>query len=173
MNASATTPPAPDEREKLTWEMNGRACRDLAQQIADDGFVPDIILGIARGGLIPAGAIAYALDCKLMISLNVAFYTGIGETLAEPVMLPSLLESSGLHDQKVLVVDDVADSGKTLALVDDFCEHQGRVAEVRNAVIYQKPHTITTPDYCWRTTAKWIDFPWSVEPPVTGAAEKP
>lgn len=124
MNASATTPPAPDEREKLTWEMNGRACRDLAQQIADDGFVPDIILGIARGGLIPAGAIAYALDCKLMISLNVAFYTGIGETLAEPVMLPSLLESSGLHDQKVLVVDDVADSGKTLALVDDFCEHQ-------------------------------------------------
>ncbi|MGC4932382.1 phosphoribosyltransferase [Gordonia sp. DT30] len=167
------TTPAPAARETLTWEMNGRACRDLAQQVADDGFVPDIILGIARGGLIPAGAIAYALDCKLMISLNVTFYTGIGETLAEPVMLPSLLESSGLRDQKVLVVDDVADSGKTLALVDDFCRQQGRVAEVRNAVIYQKPHTITRPDYCWRTTARWIDFPWSVEPPVTGSVEKP
>ncbi|GAB89950.1 phosphoribosyltransferase [Gordonia rhizosphera] len=157
--------PASD-REILTWELNGTACRTLAQMVADDGFVPDIILGIARGGLIPAGAMAYALDCKLLISLNVEFYTGIGETLTEPVLLPSLLESSGLTDQRVLVVDDVADSGKTLKLVNDYCEQQGRVAEVRNAVLYQKPHTITRPDYCWRTTDKWINFPWSAEGPV-------
>ena len=155
-----------DEREILTWELNGVACRDLARMVADDGFRPDIILGIARGGLIPAGAMAYALDCKILISLNVEFYTGVGETLAEPVLLPSLLESSGLTDQRVLVVDDVADTGKTLELVDEYCEQQGRVAEVRNAVIYQKPHTITRPDYCWRTTDKWINFPWSVDGPV-------
>jgi hypoxanthine phosphoribosyltransferase len=154
------------EREILTWELNGVACRELAQQVADDNFVPDIILGIARGGLIPAGSIAYALDCKLMISLNVEFYTGVGETLSEPVMLPSLLESSGLTDQRVLVVDDVADTGKTLKLVNDFCEEQGRVAEVRNAVLYTKPHTITSPDYTWRTTDKWIDFPWSAQGPI-------
>ncbi|TYQ10410.1 UNVERIFIED_ORG: hypothetical protein L601_002400000090 [Gordonia westfalica J30] len=153
-------------REILTWELNGVACRELAQQVVDDGFAPDIILGIARGGLIPAGAIAYALDCKLMISLNVEFYTGVGETLSEPVMLPSLLESSGLTDQRVLVVDDVADTGKTLKLVNDFCEEQGRVAEVRNAVLYKKPYTITVPDYTWRTTDKWINFPWSVEGPI-------
>ncbi|WGJ84687.1 phosphoribosyltransferase [Gordonia sp. SMJS1] len=152
------TIPSP-EREVLTWELNGVACRELAEQVAADAFVPDIILGIARGGLIPAGALAYALDCKLMISLNVEFYTGVGETLSEPVMLPSLLESSGLTDQRVLVVDDVADTGKTLKLVNDFCQEQGRVAEVRNAVLYKKPHTITIPDYSWRTTDKWIDFP--------------
>ena len=156
-----------DEREILTWEVTGVACRELGRMILADGFRPDIILGIARGGLIPAGAIAYAMDCKLMISLNVEFYTGVGERLTEPVMLPSLLESSGLVDQRVLVVDDVADSGKTLRLVDEYCEHQGRVAEVRNAVIYRKPHTITEPDYCWRTTDKWIDFPWSAQGPVT------
>ena len=149
------TTPSP-EREVLTWELNGIACRELAEQVAADAFVPDIILGIARGGLIPAGALAYALDCKLMISLNVEFYTGVGETLSEPVMLPSLLESSGLTDQRVLVVDDVADTGK----------EQGRVAEVRNAVLYKKPHTITIPDYSWRTTDKWIDFPWSVHGPI-------
>ncbi len=159
------TTPSP-EREVLTWELNGIACRELAEQVAADAFVPDIILGIARGGLIPAGALAYALDCKLMISLNVEFYTGVGETLSEPVMLPSLLESSGLTDQRVLVVDDVADTGKTLKLVNDFCQEQGRVAEVRNAVLYKKPHTITIPDYSWRTTDKWIDFPWSVHGPI-------
>ncbi|MCD2146748.1 phosphoribosyltransferase [Gordonia paraffinivorans] len=157
-----TTP----DREILTWELNGAACRELAQQVADDGYVPDIILGIARGGLIPAGAIAYALDCKLMISLNVEFYTGIGETLSEPVLLPSLLEASGLTGQRVLVVDDVADTGKTLKLVIEYCEQQGRVAEVRSAVLYKKPHTITVPDYNWRTTDKWIDFPWSAQGPV-------
>ncbi|MFW0784007.1 phosphoribosyltransferase [Gordonia sp. CPCC 206044] len=161
---------ASPDREILTWELNGQACRELAQRVADDGFVPDIILGIARGGLIPAGALAYALDCKLLISLNVEFYTGVGETLAEPVLLPSLLESSGLTDQTVLVVDDVADSGKTLALVNDYCQQQGRVAEVRNAVLYTKPHTVTVPDYCWRTTDKWINFPWSADGPVVDPA---
>ncbi|MEE3851073.1 phosphoribosyltransferase [Gordonia sp. LSe1-13] len=167
MDIEQADTPLPD-REILTWALNGDACRSLAQMVADDGFVPDIILGIARGGLIPAGALAYALECKILISLNVEFYTGIGETLAEPVLLPSLLESSGLVDQRVLVVDDVADSGKTLKLVNDYCENQGRVAEVRNAVIYQKPHTITRPDYSWRTTDKWIDFPWSADGPVAG-----
>lgn len=49
-----TTPDT--DREILTWELNGTACRELAQQVVDDAFVPAIILGIARGGLIPAGA---------------------------------------------------------------------------------------------------------------------
>ena len=88
------TTPSP-EREVLTWELNGIACRQLAEHVAADAFVPDIILGIARGGLIPAGALAYALDCKLMISLNVEFYTGVGETLSEPVMLPQPVMQRG------------------------------------------------------------------------------
>ncbi|WP_279099591.1 phosphoribosyltransferase [Gordonia bronchialis] len=88
----------PADREILTWEINGQACRELAQAAADDGFEPDIILGIARGGLIPA--------------------------------------------------------------------LQGRVAQVRNAVLYKRPHTITTPDYHWRVTDKWIEFPWSAPGPV-------
>ncbi len=44
----------------------------------------------------------------------------------------------------------------------------GRVAEVRDAVLYKKPHTITAPDYTWRTTDKWINFPWSVQGPIVG-----
>jgi hypothetical protein len=45
------------ERENLTWEMYHEACRTLAQRIADDDFVPDIILAIARGGLFAAGSL--------------------------------------------------------------------------------------------------------------------
>ena len=46
-----------DDREIMTWEMFGEASRDLAQPIADDGYEPDIILAIARGGLLIAGAL--------------------------------------------------------------------------------------------------------------------
>lgn len=156
------------EREVLTWELYGIASRELAQQVADSGFRPDIVLGIARGGLIPAGSIAYALECKNLFTMNVEFYTGIGQTLDVPTMLPPYLDASELDDMAVLVVDDVADSGKTLELVVDFC--RDHVAETRTAVLYEKPRSIVHADYVWRHTDLWINFPWSTLPPVTPAA---
>jgi len=53
--------PDSDVREVLTWEMFGNASRELAQQVFDSGFQPDLILSIARGGLFAAGAVSYAL----------------------------------------------------------------------------------------------------------------
>jgi hypoxanthine phosphoribosyltransferase len=63
---------------------------------------------------------------------------------------------------KVLVADDVADTGKTLELVRNFCS--GYVAEVRTAVVYEKPQTVVHADYVWRHTDRWINFPWSTLP---------
>lgn len=154
-----------DEREILTWDLYGTAIRELSQQVADSGFVPDIVLGIARGGLIPAGSVAYALDCKNLFTMNVVFYTGIGETLDEPRLLPPFLDLAELNDLSVLIVDDVADSGKTLELVARICaEHAG---EVRTAVIYEKPRSLLKPEYTWRLTDQWINFPWSSESVIT------
>jgi len=51
-------------REILTYELFGQGVRELARSVAASGFTPDILLGVARGGLIPAGALGYALDCK-------------------------------------------------------------------------------------------------------------
>ena len=72
-------------------------------------------------------------------------------------------------DQRVLVVDDVADSGRTLALVLDLV--RARVAQVRGAVLYEKPRSIVRPDYAWRHTDRWISFPWSALPPVTAGQD--
>ncbi|MGX1738889.1 phosphoribosyltransferase [Corynebacterium flavescens] len=153
------------ERENLTWETFGEASRNLSQQIIDSGWFPDLIVGVARGGLIPAGAIGYAIGVKAMGAINVEFYTDIGQTLPDPVILDPQLDTASLRDKKVLVIDDVADSGKTLDLVVNLLEETA--SEVRSAVIYTKPTTIFEPDFSWLKTDKWINFAWSVLPVIT------
>ena len=155
-------------RENLTWEMYHAACRTLAQRIADDDFVPDIILAIARGGLFAAGSLGYALGVKNLHVINVEFYTGVDARLDMPVVLPPVPNVVDLSGARVLIADDVADTGATLALVKDFCaEH---VADVRCAVIYEKSHSEVHCEYVWRYTDDWINFPWSVDAPVVAGA---
>jgi hypoxanthine phosphoribosyltransferase len=152
-------------REVMAWGELGTGGRELATQIHQDGYEPDIILGIARGGLLVAGALAYALDVKNTFTMNVEFYTGIDERLPVPMILPPVPELVDLHDAKMLIADDVADTGQTLALVKGFCA--GQVGEVRVAVLYEKPRSIVQCEYVWRRTDRWVVFPWSAEPPVT------
>jgi hypoxanthine phosphoribosyltransferase len=153
-----------DDRETLSYEAFGTASRELAQQVADSSFEPDLILSIARGGLFLGGALGYALEVKNLFVMNVEFYTDVDERLDLPVVLPPTLDAVDLTGAHVLVADDVADTGKTLELVRDFCA--GYVAEVRTAVIYEKPRSIVACDYVWQRTDRWIDFPWSTLPPV-------
>ncbi|WP_435590675.1 phosphoribosyltransferase [Nocardia sp. bgisy118] len=158
------------DREVLSWEQFGIAGRELATEIAADGFHPDLILSIARGGLFVAGALGYALDVKNLHVMNVEFYTGVDQRLDMPVMLPPVPKSVDLEGATVLVADDVADTGATLKLVRDFCS--AHVAEVRCAVIYQKPRSEVACEYVWRHTDRWINFPWSTEPPVVQRAAR-
>ncbi|WP_328554395.1 MULTISPECIES: phosphoribosyltransferase [unclassified Streptomyces] len=161
--------PVSPVRENLSYEGFGVAVRELAQTIADDGYEPDIVLSIARGGVFVAGGLAYALDCKNIHLVNVEFYTGVGTTLEMPVMLAPVPNTIDFSDKKVLITDDVADTGKTLKLVHDFCVDA--VAEVRSAVIYEKTQSLVKCEYVWRRTDEWINFPWSVLPPVRKAGE--
>jgi len=154
-----------DERESFSYEEFGEASRELAQQIADSGFETDIVVAIARGGMLLAGSLAYALGVKSCGALNVEFYTGVGERLKDPVVLPPMLDEQSLVGKRVLLVDDVSDSGRTLDMVMQLLKAGG--ADVRSIVLYTKPGTLHEPDYTWRRTPLWITFPWSALPPVT------
>jgi len=153
------------EREILGWDEFGDASRELARSIHGSGFVPDVVVAIARGGLLLAGSVAYALDVKSCGALNAEFYTGVDARLDEPVILAPYLDEVSLAGKKVLLVDDVSDSGRTLAMVLDLIHLAG--ADVRTVCLYSKPQTVLEPDYVWRKTSKWIAFPWSSKPPVT------
>ncbi|MEX2504995.1 MAG: phosphoribosyltransferase [Egicoccus sp.] len=159
-----------EERERLDWASYGVAVRELAQQVVDDGYRPDIVLSIARGGLVVAASLAYALDVKPCFVLNVEYYTGIDQRHDEPIVLPPMLDLEEARGASVLIADDVADTGHTLRLVQRLCED--RVAEARVGVLYEKPQSVVACDYVWKATDRWIEFPWSSQPPLVGPGAK-
>ena len=157
-----------DERENLSWQGFGDASRELATAIAADGFEPDLILSIARGGLflaasfgLRAGGQEPARDERRVLRRG-------GTTLDMPVMLPPVPSAVDFSAKKVLIADDVADSGRTMELVYTFIKDQ--VEDVRSAVIYEKPQSLIKCDYVWKRTGLWINFPWSREGPVVQRA---
>jgi hypoxanthine phosphoribosyltransferase len=170
IDAAGVTAASEPVREILEWVDFADASRRLATMVKQSGFHPDVVIAIARGGLLLAGAMSYALGTKNCGSINVEFYTGVDERLPEPVLSGPMLDAPALAGKKVLVVDDVSDSGHTLALVVALLRDSSldsNAAEVRTATLYTKPRTVLVPDYTWRETDDWIVFPWSALPPVT------
>ena len=88
----------------------------------------------------------------------------------KPVLLAPMLDTDSIEGKRVLVVDDVVDSGRTLALVLDLLTNVG--AQPRSAVVYAKPTTVVEPDYVWARTDKWIVFPWSSRPGLDSALHR-
>ena len=156
------------EREVMNWSDLGTATRALAELVADDGYDPDMILSIARGGLLLGATLGYALAVKNVYTMNVEYYTGVDERLEVPRILPPAPDFVDLHEARILIADDVADTGHTLESVQEFCA--GKVGEVRIAVLYEKPHSVVSCDYVWKRTDRWIDFPWSAQEPVVARA---
>ena len=101
--------------------------------------------------------------------MNCEYYTGVDERLPVPVMLPPYVDFVALDGAKILIADDVADTGHTLKMVHDLCLE--RVAEVRSAVLYEKSHSLVKCEYVWKRTDQWINFPWSTDPPVVSPQE--
>lgn len=146
-------------REVMSYGDFGDSIRELAASVVQSGYEADWIVAIARGGLIVGGALGYALGVKNIATINVEFYTGIDERLDAPVELPPVLDPELLATQRILIADDVADSGGTLDMVASKLRRS--VSELRTAVLYRKSSSSVPCDYVWRHTDRWIDFPWS------------
>ncbi len=154
-----------DDVELLTWDGFGAASRELASQVADSGFRPEVIVAIARGGLALGGALSYALGVKLADTINVEYYTDDARSpRPDPILLAPMLDGGSIVGRQLLVVDDVVDTGRTLGHVTKLLRGFG--AEVRTATLFTKPNSVVRPDFAWLTTDRWIVFPWAVEPPV-------
>jgi len=146
-----------EDVEEVSWaEVDGMA-EELANRIAGDGFEPDVIVGILRGGIVPARIIADRLGIEEMASMEIKLYKGVGirgerPYLRQPPTLP-------LENKKVLVVDDISDTGLTLQFAVEVVRLY-MPEEVRTATLYIKPWTDFIPDFYARSTEKWVVFPW-------------
>jgi hypoxanthine phosphoribosyltransferase len=140
-----------------SWEQIYSLLLDLARRIRKDRFVPDVIVGVSRGGWTPGRILSDLLENPEIANVKAEFYLGVAETKKEPVITQGV--SAAVEGKKVLIVDDVADTGKSLRLVKAHLLEEG-AEDLRIATLYYKPWSVTVPDYYERTTRAWIIFPW-------------
>jgi len=157
------------EFEIPTWERIYELLLNLASKIRNSDFKPDVIVGISRGGWPPARIMSDLLENPELANVKAEFYLGVAKTKGEPVITQPV--SVSVRGKKVLVVDDVADTGKSLRLVRTHLRQQG-AAEVKIATIYYKPWSIVKPDWYERETSRWVVFPWERKETVRNLVEK-
>ena len=143
-----------------SWEQIYHLLLKLAETIQKNQYRPNIIVGVARGGWIPARILSDLLQIPKLANVATQFYTGIAESKREPVLTQPV--SMSVKGKKVLIVDDLADTGKSLKLVKLHLKNEG-ASEVRIATIYRKPWCIIKIDYYEKETRQWIVFPWELK----------
>jgi len=135
----------------------------LAEMIEKDCYNPDIIVAIARGGWIIGRLLSDLLKQPNVANIRVQFYRDIGVTEKTPIITqPVSVDVKGL---KVLLVDDVADTGESLKTAYEHLLELGAV-EIRTATVYYKPWSKFKPDYYVVTTEAWIIFPHEIREAV-------
>ena len=155
--------------EAPSWDQIYGMLLDLTDQIRVDGFEPDVIVGISRGGLIPARVLSDLLENPHITSVGAEYYVGVCETKSEPLLTQQSLVN--VFDKRVLLVDDVVDTGKSVVLIRDHLYQQG-LREIRILTLYCKPWSTVQPDFCSRKTSDWIVFPWEIRETLTKLAKK-
>lgn len=148
------------EFEVPTWNQIYAMLVRQAGKIRCSGFNPDVIVGVTRGGWIPARILSDLLGVSELATVRVEFYLNIAETRSNPVLKQSVsLEMTG---KNALLVDDVADTGKSLLLAREHLQQKG-AAEVRVATVYRKPLSVIIPDFYEKETQVWVFFPWDTK----------
>ncbi|MHC1584273.1 MAG: phosphoribosyltransferase [Methanosarcinales archaeon] len=144
----------------VSWERSFHLAASLASSIKRDGYVPDLIIAVSRGGLVPARIVADFMLQRELICLR-AEHWGVGEKMPERVKITG--STPELRSKKVLVVDDVADSGDTLREITKYLREEGADL-VKTAVLHYKKTSTFKPEY-WAEEMDewlWIVYPWSI-----------
>jgi len=136
---------------------------NVAQKITDDRYEPEVVVGISRGGIVPARILLDLLQTPEFATIQIEYYVGINQRMQDPILKQCL--QTEVKGKKVLLVDDVSDCGKSLQFAINHIEKMG-AKETKTATLYSKPETITTPNYYEKQTSHWIVFPWDAKETV-------
>jgi hypoxanthine phosphoribosyltransferase len=146
------------EREIVSWDDLDRLVAGLAERLIGEQF--DLLLAITRGGLVPAGMLAYHLRIRNIVVAAVEFYDDHGRPGPHPTFLQFPADPL-LRGQRILVVDEVWDSGTTIHAVTERIRQAGGIPTT--AVLHWKPaRSIVSekPDVHAVTTDAWVVYPF-------------
>jgi hypoxanthine phosphoribosyltransferase len=157
--------------ELISWPEIRRLCLHLAKEVKASGFQPDVVIAIGRGGYVPARLICDYMDVMALTSIKIEHYFS-GPSKTEKAIIKYPL-CGDIKDQKVLLVDDVNDSGDTLeAAIEHLQTFNPEV--IRTAVMHHKLTTHFSIDYYARKVVKWrwLIYPWAVFEDITGFLQR-
>ncbi len=122
-------------------------------------FKPEAIVGIARGGLTLSHCIAEGLDIREVQTIRTELYDGS----CKRQQISLFGECEFLNVKRVLVLDDIADSGETLKAIMNYLETNFAEVEFKSATLFHKETSIYEPDYWINEAKNWIEFFWEVD----------
>jgi len=150
---------------KVDWKDIEGICFALANRIEDDSYQPTYIVAILRGGMVPATILGDFLNIRRFYFIDIKFYRKIGETESVPRIVKSDLDEE-IKDSNVLLVDDIADSGRTLKVALEHV-YTFKPKSVRVLTLFKKSRSIITPDYFHEVIDKWVVFPWEIRETIS------
>ena len=153
--------------ELIGWSEIQRLCLKLAKLIKTSNYNPDVVVAIGRGGYVPARLLCDYLDIMALTSIKIELYHS-GSKKSEQAVIKYPLCTS-IKGQKILLVDDVNDSGETLEIALNHLK-TFKPAEIRTAVMHQKLSTHCCIDYYAKKVIKWrwLIYPWAVHEDING-----
>jgi len=141
----------------LKWQDVEEDIRALADKIRASGEQFDAILGIARGGLVPAMLLSDSLDQHNIATIRMRLYKN-GKKLESLEILD--WPAASMEGKNILVVDDISDTGETLSQLKTWLSTQN-VSGFKIACLHSKPKTDLKPDFYSRELDGWICYPWN------------
>jgi hypoxanthine phosphoribosyltransferase len=148
--------------EEITWERFAQLTRTLTEKLAGSGI--EVVVGIARGGLFPATAVACGLRCEFF-PVRLTRRVKDQPTFARPIWQVDV--SAQVADKVVAVVDEIADTGETLVLAAERIKQNG-AARVVTASLVSHSWTKPTPDVIGLVSDALVIFPWDKHVYVNG-----
>lgn len=135
----------------ISWDEFHNHAKELCEKIKQSGEY-DKIVAISRGGLIPAGILAYELNIRNSQAINISSYDEDKQREDEDI---EIFGNVGEVDEKTLIVDDLSDTGKTFRILRKIYPQAKYVA------VYAKEKGRSVVDVFARPMPdEWIVFPW-------------
>ncbi|MBP0599590.1 phosphoribosyltransferase [Herbaspirillum sp. LeCh32-8] len=147
----------------VSWEGYNRLIERLALKVYESGYQFDQVLCLARGGLRPGDVMSRIFDVPLAILSTSSYREAAGTIRSSLDIAKYITITKGTLGGRILLVDDLVDSGVTLQKVMvHLKEHYPSVTEIKSAVVWWKACSVVEPDYHvdYLATNPWIHQPF-------------